>query len=266
MRLLDVAQKLVALYGSPHLGPVTEILHARLLAVAIKSASGVNESERQKLLEQWERVTFRIFELHDKDSRTKVGDYVRLASNIVSEDIETRTYNQIMSGLRDLGREYPIDEAFEKWSAEDCYDHPEETRYLLWSYEEHLAQELGGSSTIDENDKTRIWRLRAADSIEHIFPQTPSGTAWRGKMRRTPDAPTQSLEKNVGRIGNLLLLPIKLNEEAQNSLFSRKKEIYERHNLRMVHEVCACTDWTLAEIDHREAKIIAWAKTRWCDV
>ncbi len=65
-RLLDVAQKLVELYASPYLGPVTEILHARLLAVAIKSAKGVSDSERLKLLEQWERVTFRIFGLYDK--------------------------------------------------------------------------------------------------------------------------------------------------------------------------------------------------------
>jgi hypothetical protein len=78
-QLLDVARKLVDLYGSTHLGPVTDILHARLLAVALKSAT-VNEIERQKLLDQWERVTFRIFGLFDKDSRTKVGDYVRLAA------------------------------------------------------------------------------------------------------------------------------------------------------------------------------------------
>jgi len=142
MRLLDVAQKLAELYASPHLGPVTEILHARLLAVAIKSAPGVNDGEREKLLEQWERVTFRIFGLYDKDSRTKVGDYVRIASKIVTQDIEMRTYNQIMTGLQDLGHEYPIEDALDEWSTEDCYDHPEETRYLLWSYEEYLARRL----------------------------------------------------------------------------------------------------------------------------
>jgi hypothetical protein len=85
-------------------------------------------------------------------------------------------------------------------------------------------------------------------------------------MRRTSDAPTEPIEQNVGRIGNLLLLPIRLNEEAQNSPFSRKKEIYDRHNLRMVREVCECADWTLSEIEHREAKIVTWAKTRWRDV
>ena len=114
MQLLDVARKLVDLYASVKLGPVTEILHARLLAVAINSARGVSDIERQKLLEQWERVTFRIFGLFNKDSRTKVGDYVRLAAKVVTQDIDTRTYNQIMSGLRELGRDYPIDKALEE--------------------------------------------------------------------------------------------------------------------------------------------------------
>jgi len=130
MRLADVARKLVVLYGSPHLGPVTEILHARLLAVAIMSAEGVNEQERQKLLEQWERVTFRIFGLFDKDARTGVGDYVRLAYKIVTGNIETRTYNQIMKGLRELGADFPIDRALEEGqTGRNFYDQPEEFRY-----------------------------------------------------------------------------------------------------------------------------------------
>jgi hypothetical protein len=265
-RLLDVARKLVVLYASSHLEPVTEILHARLLAVAIMTAKGVSGEERDKLLGQWERVTFRIFGLFDKDSRTKVGDYVRLAYKIVKEDIETRTYNQIMAGLRELGHEYPIDHALEEGLIrKDCYDHPEKCRYLLWSYEESLAQKLGSSATVDENERMEVWRLRALDSIEHIFPRSPSGTAWRGKMR-SADGTEQSPEANVGRIGNLLLLPVQLNQEAQNFPFDKKKEIYSKHNLRMVHEVCKHSDWTFSEIEGREAQIVAWAKTRWCDI
>jgi hypothetical protein len=269
-RLLDVARKIVELYASTHLGPVTEILHARLLAVALKSATGVNEDERRKLLEQWERVTFRIFGLFDKDSRTKVGDYVRLAAKIVTEDLQTRTYNQIMAGLRDLGREYPIDEALkEGLIGRNYYDHPEECRYLLWSYEEHLAEELGDGATVDEHEKAAIWKIRAADSIEHIFPQTPS-TAWRNKMRRG-DGPLEPIEANVGRIGNLLLLPLVLNQEAQNFPFdsdkeTSKKEIYAKHSLRMIKDVCMEKDWTLSEIDAREAKIVDWARKRWNDI
>ena len=136
---------------------------------------------------------------------------------------------------------------------------------MLWSYEEHLAEKLGSSATVDENERMKIWRLRAVDSIEHIFPQNPTGTAWRGKMR-FPDGTDHPLEANVGRIGNLLILPVQLNQEVQNSPFDKKKETYAKHNLRMVQEVCKASDWTFSEIEAREARIAAWAKTRWCDV
>jgi hypothetical protein len=184
----------------------------------------------------------------------------------VTNDIETRTYNQIMGGLRELGKEYPIENALEEGLIrKDCYDRPEEARYLLWSYEEHLAAVMGAGATIDDNERTAIWKRRASDSIEHIFPQNPSGSAWSGKMCVSGGS-VQPLEPNVGRIGNLLLLPIRLNQEAQNFPFDKKKNIYSKHNLRTVREVCEESDWTLSEIESRETRIVEWAKTRWCDV
>jgi hypothetical protein len=185
-RLLAVAQKLTSLYANRQLNAVTEILHARLLAVAIMSAQGVTEPERLKLIDQWERVTFRIFGLCARDSRTKVGDYVRLAYQIVTNDLNTRTYNEIMAALHQLGSDYPMSEAVkEGLQGQDCYERsPELCRYVLWNYEEHLAQELGGNSTVDEHERSAIWAKRASDSLEHIFPQNPSSEpAWLGKMR-----------------------------------------------------------------------------------
>lgn len=257
--LLEYAKKLTSLHGNIYLGPVTEILHARLLAVAIMSATGITEPERRNLLEQWERVTFRIFGLCGKDSRTKVGDYVRLAAKIVGSDLQTRTYNQIMAALHSLGDDHPAARAVEEGLAErDCYEEsPDLCRYVLWLYEEHLAKKLGAGATVDEHERTAIWKKRASDSIEHIFPQNTWGAAgWQGKMR----------PKHVGRIGNLLLLPIVLNQQAKTKSFAEKKAIYETHNLRMVKEVCQESDWTLDQIDARESSIIDWAKTRWADL
>jgi len=114
--------------------------------------------------------------------------------------------------------------------------------------------------------KAEIWRLRASDSIEHIFPRNPGAPAWRHKTTQSNGEPSEPLEPNVGRIGNLLLLPIALNQEARDSSFEKKKQTYIKHNLRMVQEVCAQTDWTLSEIESQEMRIVAWAKTRWCDV
>lgn len=264
-RLLAVAQKLTTLYSNAQLNAVTDIFQARLLAVAIMSAPGVDEPERQKLLDQWERVTFRIFGLFGKDSRTKVGDYARLGYQIVTNNIETRTYNQIMAALRGLGHDYPVDKAVEDGLAgKDFYQSPDACRYLLWNYEEHLAKAFGLGATIDEHERSKIWQLRATDSIEHIFPQTP-GPEWDNKLR-CDNGKVVPVSEAVGRIGNLLLLPVVLNSEARASGFTRKKEIYPKHHLRMIREVDEQPDWTIAQIEEREARIVAWAGTRWADI
>ena len=173
-----------------------------------------------------------------------------------------------MRALIELGSEYPIEQAIEVGLKEkDFYTCADECRYLLWSFEEYLAQKQGGESTIDENERTQIWSQRASDSIEHILPQNPSGTVWQEKLQGKP------VELHVNRIGNLLLLPIKLNQEAQRLPFDSekdeiqtKKKVYRKHHLRMIEEVCLNNDWTLSEIENREKEIIEWVKTRWDDV
>lgn len=137
---------------------------------------------------------------------------------------------------------------------------------MLWKYEEHLAQASGAGATIDEHERARIWKSRASDSIEHVVPQAAaSSSAWAAKCTelagRDGDIATQ-----VGRIGNLVLLPIGLNQEAKVKGFATKKETYKRHNLRMLREICSDAEWGLAEIERREAAILTWAKAQWADV
>jgi len=267
-RILDCARKLSEVHGAIHLGPVTDILHARLLAVALKLAKGVSESERANLLEQWERVTFRIFGLFGKDARHEVGDYVRLAAKIVGDDLDMRTYNQIMAALQGLGKKYAIDQAvMEGLVGRDCYEKsPELCRYILWLYEENLANQLGSGATVDPHARAAIWRMRASDSVEHVFPQNPSGEpGWNRKMRRKGKSP-QAVAEHVGRIGNLVLLPLVLNKTAKTKPFTEKKEIYRAHKLRMIEQVCNESDWTLDEIESREEEIVRFAETRWADL
>jgi hypothetical protein len=267
--LLDITRKLVALEKNVFLGPVTEILHARILAVAIQSAEHLSEKERIRLLDQWERVTFRIFGLFGKDSRHKVGEYIRLASSIMNRDRGSTRYSEIMEALRELGKEHTIEEALrEGLEAKDCYsDNPDKCRYILWKYEEFLAHESGAHSTVDENVRREIWSKRASDTIEHIFPQNREyGGAWTGKMRRSSVGPEVAVEDHVHRLGNLTLLPFTLNDEARRRGFEQKKEIYNRHNLRQIAEITRLKDWNLAQIEKRERRIMDWAKKAWCDL
>ena len=59
--------------------------------------------------------------------------------------MNTRTYNEIMAGLRELGSgsDYQIEKALsDGLQGKDFYASAEECRYLLWSYEEYLARSL----------------------------------------------------------------------------------------------------------------------------
>jgi hypothetical protein len=265
-RLLRVTEIVTEIYRKTQWDVVTEILHSRVLAVALHLATGVSDAERAKLLGQWERVTFRIFGLLRKDSRTKVGDYVRLASRIVKGDPNYQSFNQIMTSLRELGTEYPIQDAISQgFLRSDIYwESADVCRYILWNFEEFLASSKGPNGTIDEHERSAIWQLRAVDSIEHIFPQNPGGI-WKTK---TGDKPfnQEMINSNVHRIGNLLLLPQPLNSQAKARPFDEKVAIYAHHHLRMIDETCALTDWTFNSIDERDVLLASWAEKRWDDI
>jgi hypothetical protein len=258
------ADALVKLEEQRHLGPVADVLHARVLAVAIMLAEQLSNEEKSCCLDQWERVTFRIFGLLRKDSRTKVGDYIRLARRIVRQEQGAKTYVEIFSELKNLGARYPIEGAVQEGLVKrNCYEGFEtECRYLLWRYEESLAQKVGAE--VNKELRAAIWEARsAAETIEHIFPQNPEvGGPWDGKLNsgETP-------ERQIHRVGNLLLLPKALNSEATRKSFANKKSAYAKsEGLRIVKEVTEKADWTQAEIEEREARIVEWAKTAWGDL
>jgi hypothetical protein len=266
-RLFDITNKLVRLNEKIQLRAVTEVLQSRLLAVAIYSAPRISEKEREILLDQWERVTFRIFGIVHKDSRFKVGEYLRIGNRIVTEDDSVQTFDQIMIEIKSLGQDYPANTEIRKALAgADFYEYPEMCRYFLWNYEEHLASSLGKSATLDEQERAAIWKKRATDSIEHIFPQNPGDNpAWQNKMIDSTGE-TVDLSKNVGRIGNLILLPTSLNSEAKARPFAEKKAVYMKHNLRMIKEIGSIDDWNLSAIVQRENVLIEWATKRWADL
>lgn len=63
---------------------ITSIAQARPLAVAIY-LSGFSAEEKWDLLTAWEKASFRVFGLCRKDARTSVGEYVRLAWDILND-------------------------------------------------------------------------------------------------------------------------------------------------------------------------------------
>ena len=246
-----VTDKLVAINLDRSLSVVTRILQVRILGVALMLTEALSDKERLIVRQQWERVSFRIFGLFRNDARAKVGDYIKLAAWIIREGSEVN-FKEIMAKLRILGSEHNVEEGVKDLLKKPAYENfEEECRYILWRYEEYLADQEGAK--VNQELREKIWAARStSETIEHIFPQNPvPGGPWKGKLNSHA-----RIEKHVDRIGNLLLLPPGLNSKAGNKGFKEKKEIYEKaEGLRIVKEVLKKRDWNQAAIDQREKKI-----------
>lgn len=271
-KFLKIADQLEKFASNPRLKAVTDIAHARLLGVSIMLSEELVEDDRRRVLKAWEKVTFRIFGLYRKDARTKVGEYVRLARDIFrfrsseitnsSEAITTLASNnfasKILEKLAELGEDYPPDKAAEELKEVNCYEGWEhELIYFLYRYEEHLADQYGGS--LSEELWAQVWNSSPTKTIEHIHPQALS-EQWRGKLGTKKDY----IERQAQRLGNLSILPPGINSLASNKSFLKKKEIYQNHrHLRLMEEIIDKEDWDLAALEERENRLIAWAAKEW---
>ena len=212
--------------------------------MAVNLRSDLTEDEKAQILRRWENVTFRIYGMYAKDSRTAVGDYVRLAGRIIKENL---SMDEIMDNLLKIGKRYPCDKAVEELRETDLYpDRTEELRYIFYRYEEHLEKKAG--QNFNNEQWNRIWESSAADSIEHIQPKSTDYSY-------------------VHRLGNLMILPPKLNSKLGNKSPKDKASEYTQTGLLIAQDVTKqCSGkWGKAEVQKREEKLLKWAVQEWAD-
>jgi hypothetical protein len=257
-----VAEAVDSLSADNRRAAVTKISHARLLAVSIL-LSPFDSIAKERLLEQWERVTFRIFGIAGKDARTRVGEYVRLAQEIQEMSGSSGDFRAAMRGLRSLGDgEYAIEEVVKALQKTDCYNGwEEELRYFMFRYEEYLAKRANQKFKNEQWD--RIWEASPAQSIEHIHPQNPTaGGPWKGALGRGRG----QKEANVDRLGNLVLLPPGMNSKIGNREFSLKKKAYRDTGLLLLRDIFQKHKWNKVAIEQRETTLLAFATVAWADL
>jgi hypothetical protein len=232
---------------------VTAISHARLLAVAIILRAFPSNQETE-FLNQWEKITFRVFGLCRKDARTGVGDYVRLAWDIRNKQ-ELNT-DEILNRITKLGASHSIDEALSQPESQNWYEGwEEELRYLLFRYEEHLAEQQGRN--FDNEQWNHIWKDSASRSIEHILPQS------KGSQE-----PHQAGQESiyVHRLGNLILLPPGLNSKLGDKDPREKAKSYLATGLLSAVEVAQTiqqSGWGAKQVAEREQRLIKWIRDIW---
>ena len=244
--LLRVTKALDTVTGSTRLNAVTRVSQARLLATAIHLREDITPKQRKQLLSRWEKVSFRIYGLLRKDARTGVGNYVRLAWQVANKKLSV---NAIDKALVEIGEEFPIKEAVDLLRNADCYDGWEaELRYFMFRYEEHLTRKQKMNFRNEQWEK--IWMVSPSESIEHIWAKS-----------KAPD-------KYRHRLGNLVLLPPKLNSTLQDKPAKNKAAHYRKTGLLIAGEVADVIDayrWKSSSIEERKERLIEWAAKEWAD-
>ncbi len=254
--LLEVTAAVDRFWADTRSEAVTEIQQARLLAVAIV-LRGFAKQDEKVLLELWERTSFRIFGLCGKDARTGVGEYVRLAWDIVKDKKKTNGASVILERIKKIGgaEGLDIEAAIDETRDSNCYEGWEEQlRYLLFRYEEYLAAKQGQKFTNEQWN--HIWEGSAAESVEHIFPQS------LGSSERVE--PGKGVF--VHRLGNLMLLPPGLNSKLKDQVPKNKADAYINTGLLSAVGVATTIKkhgWTTEQIVQRENQLLDWIKTTW---
>ncbi|MBT9141421.1 MAG: hypothetical protein DDT30_02013 [Dehalococcoidia bacterium] len=230
---------------------VTEIAQARLVATAVNLRQDLTEDEKTDILRRWENLTFRIYGMLGKDARTAVGDYVRLAWWIIQQKLPAAAILKRLSGI---GAAFPIAEAVKNLKGTNCYEGWQENlRYFFYRYEEHLARRAG--QNFNNEQWNRIWQSNAADSIEHIRPQS-----WWSTAGLEPDP------NEVHRLGNLLILPPRLNSKLGAKAPEEKAGDYRNTGLLLAQQVAdRLHSWSFEATKERETALLEWALQEWAD-
>ena len=244
--VLKVTRACDAVRSNVRQDAVTQITQARLLAVALHARSFKDRRKREDLLAIWERISFRIYGLYDRDARTGVGHYVRLAWDVINGNVSEK---DIRTRLLDIGSSYPIGPAIKGLRGVNCYtDWTDDLRYLLFRYEHHLARKH--QKEVDNAHWDLVWAENASLSIEHISPQS-----------KAPDNIRHTL-------GNLMLLPPRRNSQLGDKSPHDKAASYRQtgfYQCNEVADVLAKSSWTKGACQERERKILDWALQEWGD-
>lgn len=243
--LKTVVEKVVDLHNDRRRAAVTRISQARFLAIAIMLRGFDKEMERN-LLGAWERVTFRIFTLAGKDSRSKVGEYIRLGYSVLTEEPNA---DEIKAGINALAEGFDISDIIDKSTWKEWYgSYNEEVRYLLFRYEEHLARESGVKMNVSEWAK--VWTADPARSIEHIMPQS-SGKSY------------------IHDLGNLTMLPPGVNSALKDDDPKEKAAEYVKYGIESTRAIGRDIDnglkWNKKAVRSRATKIEEFVLKEWGD-
>jgi len=220
-----------------------KISHARFVAVAIMLRD-FDAPTATDLMDRWERVSFRLFGIARLDARSLIKEFVQLGYDIAAGALDAKAIGKQLDAL---GAEYDIGEIMSmKTYWDEWYWRKEDTRYVLFRYEEHLAAKAGEQINVSEWNK--IWALEPAKSIEHVKPQHTDVSY-------------------MHNLGNLTMLPPGVNSSLGGRPPSDKAETYVTSGLKgtaaIGREIANGLKWEKAAVTARRELLEHFIRKQW---
>lgn len=229
-----------------------KVQHSRFLALCIHK-SGFTTQQKKKLMEAWEKTTFRIFGLERKDSRFYKGDFIALGKKIYSKKIDFKT---AFKEIQKLSSNCNINKAVEELKNLDIYHNwADEFKYIMYQREIELA---GSKNRMAAKTWKEIWLTSATDSIEHVMSQTS-----KNAVDSFRDEKRNKIFKH--RLGNLLIIDEKKNSSL-HKLTEAKDKVGFYNDLFIEKEVAQIIQgkrWNKKTIKEREDALCAWMIKKW---
>ena len=242
-RLGTVNQLVHKMWGDNRRRAPAKVAHARFVAVAIK-LRGFDAATTDDLIGRWERASFRLFGLARLDARSFIKEYVQLGYEIMASSMDAKA---IAKGLDALGKDYDVDETMSLKSYwDEWYWRREDTRYVIFRWEEHLAAEAG--EQINASEWNKIWATDPAKSIEHVKPQSSEASY-------------------IHNLGNLTMLPPGVNSSLGARAPNDKAQTYVTSGLRgtaaIGREIEGGLKWDKAAVNVRREALESFIWKHW---
>lgn len=183
----------------------------------------------RKLLETCINFSFRFITIGGLNNKLLESLYSNTAIEVSKDKIK-----DIDSIVKILKKEYIKDEDFLTLFIRKQIKINKIARYILQKIEDSFS------------DKEKVYKII---TLEHVLPDNPD-KEWEAYLK------AKKLEKDelVDKIGNMTLLTEKMNSNAQNKFFTKKRDEYYKKSILKINEnLKNINEWTDKEIKERQA-------------
>jgi len=219
-----------------------QILTTQMALPLLMAGSRLHEKEFINLLQLCIGFTFRYLTIAEAEHKV----LEKLFSDIAIDIREGKIKNAEEVKKKKLSREYRDDDMFIKLFAKKEIKVAKVAKYILKKIDDFLSAEK-------EKYSDRI-------TLEHILPRNPD-KEWTVYMKKN----TMEKDELVNRIGNLTLLLGKVNREAQNAFFIKKRDLFYKKmtKLKINEPLKEIDSWTKEDIEKRQEELAEIAVKIW---